>query len=228
MKSFFGKTIRNMLMIIGAVVLLCAVMSTDAYAKEKIYSVNGEKIRFDAEYYAATYADVKNALGTGEKALLNHYITYGRNEGRSPYANANVLSNAQIEKELLTQINDIRKKAGKGNLTLSTELNSVATVRVKEMTKSYSHTRPNGTDFVTAFTAVNAKYADADNQVAENVVTVNTKGKNSIEAATAEFNTLKNSTDHYNRMTSSDFNYIGIASCQVGDKNYTVFEFSTK
>lgn len=41
---------------------------------------------FDAEYYAATYPDVRAAFGNDAAALYNHYITYGKAEGRKPCA----------------------------------------------------------------------------------------------------------------------------------------------
>ena len=50
----------------------------------------GAGILFDAEYYAATYPDVKAALGTDPQKLLEHYLNYGMAEGRSPYAGAAV------------------------------------------------------------------------------------------------------------------------------------------
>lgn len=37
---------------------------------------------FDATYYADTYADLKNAYGYNYDQLLNHWLIYGRNEGR--------------------------------------------------------------------------------------------------------------------------------------------------
>ena len=43
---------------------------------------------FDAEYYANTYQDVKEALGTDEKVLYKHYLDYGKNEGRKPVGNS--------------------------------------------------------------------------------------------------------------------------------------------
>lgn len=49
---------------------------------------SGAGILFDAEYYAATYPDVKAALGTDPQKLLDHYLTYGMAEGRIPYAGA--------------------------------------------------------------------------------------------------------------------------------------------
>jgi hypothetical protein len=43
-----------------------------------------EKYLFDPEYYASMYDDVKATYGTDERALYNHWITYGKAEGRSP------------------------------------------------------------------------------------------------------------------------------------------------
>lgn len=37
---------------------------------------------FDADYYAQTYPDVANVLGTDRDALYNHYVTFGKAEGR--------------------------------------------------------------------------------------------------------------------------------------------------
>lgn len=237
------KIVKNLIITICTMVMTLAVMSTNAYAKEKTYTVNGEKIKFDADYYSNTYADVKNALGTDEMVLLNHYLTYGRKEGRKPYANASTaepskkdsskavtskIDTSKVQQALLAEINRMRKSAGISPLKSSSELNSVASVRVKEIANNYSHTRPDGTDFITAFTAVNEKYAAPDNQIGENVVMCSTSGKDTTTVAGNQLQTLKDSADHYNRMMSSDFNYVGIASYQIGDKNYVIFEFATK
>lgn len=44
--------------------------------------------KFDPAYYAAAYPDVAAAVGTDANALYTHYVTYGRLEGRLPYAGA--------------------------------------------------------------------------------------------------------------------------------------------
>lgn len=51
---------------------------------------------FDAAYYAANNADVKNAYGTNADALYNHFLTYGVKEGRlaSPVFNAKYYLNS--------------------------------------------------------------------------------------------------------------------------------------
>jgi len=208
-----------------------SVMSTTAYAKEKTYTVNGEKIVFDAEYYANTYTDVKNALGTSEKKLLNHYVKYGRKEGRTPYARERVsyvkeqkLDTNIVEQNLLEEINTIRKSVGVGQLSLSSDLNKVAAVRVKEMSGFFSHTRPDGTDFTTAYTAVNSKYANSN--IGENASITVSSGLNNAEIASSQVQIFKGSAEHYARMTSSEYKYIGISSYQIGDQNYVVLEFS--
>ena len=63
--------------------VLSSTFTMTAFAAPKDMG-NGEI--FDAEYYANTYADIKAAFGTDETALYNHYIQFGKAEGRQPYA----------------------------------------------------------------------------------------------------------------------------------------------
>ena len=44
---------------------------------------------FDADYYATTYSDVAEALGTDPAALLAHYMNFGIYEGRDASENFN-------------------------------------------------------------------------------------------------------------------------------------------
>ena len=41
--------------------------------------------KFDPVYYAGQYGDLKEAFNKDEKALLNHYLTYGLEEGRNAF-----------------------------------------------------------------------------------------------------------------------------------------------
>ncbi len=56
-----------------------------------MHPINACASGFDPEYYAARYPDVTAQLGTSQSALINHYITFGVNEGR--------FQNAQEEAE---------------------------------------------------------------------------------------------------------------------------------
>ncbi len=42
------------------------------------------KVLFDHDYYRRKYSDLNAAFGNNEQALYNHFITYGKKEGRSP------------------------------------------------------------------------------------------------------------------------------------------------
>ncbi|MBO5292483.1 MAG: hypothetical protein J6B10_04800 [Lachnospiraceae bacterium] len=60
--------------------LICSVLcGTMAFAQEKTMP---DGTVFDAEYYAQSNPDVVAALGTDENLLYQHYVVYGKNEGR--------------------------------------------------------------------------------------------------------------------------------------------------
>lgn len=58
------------------------VMITAMFAGTLNVSAEGVKDVFDAKYYADNNADLKAVFGYDEKALFNHYMTCGLNEGR--------------------------------------------------------------------------------------------------------------------------------------------------
>jgi hypothetical protein len=60
------------------------VFSTTAFAQVKTMS---DGTQFDAEYYAAQNPDVVAACGNNETALFQHYVQFGKAEGRAPFAN---------------------------------------------------------------------------------------------------------------------------------------------
>lgn len=62
------------LLLIG--ILSCSISVT---AAPKIYD---NKEVFDAEYYATNNPDIVSVLGTDENVLLEHYLNYGKAEGR--------------------------------------------------------------------------------------------------------------------------------------------------
>ena len=59
--------------------VLCLSTGMTALAAPEIMSDGGV---FDAEYYAETYPDVKAAFGDNKEALYNHYLRFGKVEGR--------------------------------------------------------------------------------------------------------------------------------------------------
>lgn len=68
---------------------------------------------FDAEYYAQSNPDVVAVFGTDRDSLYTHYMTYGKEEGRLPYA----LTNEEIQNpsEGMTNLNSSTVKIEAGD-----------------------------------------------------------------------------------------------------------------
>ena len=70
---------------IAAVIILVLCSNLTAFAAVKTMP---DGTQFDAAFYAATYPDVVAVFGTDEKLLYQHYLQYGKAEGRIPHAPA--------------------------------------------------------------------------------------------------------------------------------------------
>ncbi len=68
---------KTVIKMTAAVFALSMLLGMTCFAKE-----------FDASFYAKTYPDVVNALGSDPTVLYNHYLTSGQSEGRLPYEGA--------------------------------------------------------------------------------------------------------------------------------------------
>lgn len=75
---------------------------------------------FDAEYYAEMYPDVVNALGNDPDVLYQHYMTYGKEEGRKASADDAVIQETQITQSVVYTVEDIKNK-NKSSYTAGTK-----------------------------------------------------------------------------------------------------------
>ena len=64
-------------------ILVAGTATTMLFGSVLNVSAAGLTDIFDAEYYADSYADLKEAFGYDERQLYNHFITYGLKEGRN-------------------------------------------------------------------------------------------------------------------------------------------------
>ncbi len=88
MKKKAIAALLMMSMVAGSSLTVCAAPETMA-----------DGTVFDAEYYAQTYPDVVAALGTDTNALYQHYVTYGKAEGRlavNPLADSSVSTSHRL------------------------------------------------------------------------------------------------------------------------------------
>ena len=68
--------------------------------------------------------------------------------------------------EVVNLVNQERAKAGLSPLTIHTQAESAAAVRAKEIERSFSHTRPDGSSFYTALTSAGIRYQSAGENIA--------------------------------------------------------------
>lgn len=79
------KKVMKMILITSVGVMMCG---TTVMAQPKTMS---DGMVFDAEYYAQNNPDVVEAFGTDENLLYQHYVAFGKNEGRKPTASEQAL-----------------------------------------------------------------------------------------------------------------------------------------
>lgn len=120
------------------------------------------------------------------------------------------LNREEFERELLRLINGLREQAGVEKLGIREEMIFAARIRSAEALQSFSHTRPNGSPYNTAFDEAGFSYAGKWH--GENLASLNfTEGMLDEKAAALEmFNGLRDSPGHYRNMTGENFLQIGI------------------
>ena len=99
--------------------------------------------------------------------------------------------------EIVRLVNVERKKAGLKPLKLSRELLRPAAIRAREITKVFSHTRPNGMSFDTVFYGIQYR------TVGENIAA----GQTSCEMVMQQW---MNSPGHRANILNKNYKYIGI------------------
>ena len=119
--------------------------------------------------------------------------------------------------ELLDLVNEERSAAGLKNLSLSEDLNRVAQLRAAEIVKNWSHTRPNGEAWKTAFAeeGVSASYRG------ENLA----KGQYSADKVVEDW---MDSEGHRSNILNKKFTKMGVASVVIDGVTYWVQVFANE
>lgn len=104
-----------------------------------------------------------------------------------------------MAQQVANLVNKERAKAGLPALELRSDISAAAQVRAKETVTSFSHTRPNGTNFNTALTEQQISYRGAGENIAW--------GQRGAEAV---MNAWMNSPGHRANILNSSFRYLGV------------------
>lgn len=202
---------------------------TDNTPLEKIVTLSEEERyqKSDKEYY--------NSM------IVSHngsYIESGipLSQGGADYINEHLDSNL-LAMYMEQHINELRASLGKKPLRYKAELQQGTQQRADEQAKIGSlrsggraHTRPDGTEFRTAFTYLNkGGLKDKEQELGENTAQFSSNNPYTLtsEKRIAEtlFNYWKNSPGHYANMISNNYKYFSFAA-SVGRASANMEEYS--
>lgn len=108
-------------------------------------------------------------------------------------------SQSDYTTQIVKLVNEERAKAGLKALSVNTKAEQAAQVRVLELEKSFSHTRPNGSYFSTALTSAGINYQSAGENIAY--------GQKTPAQA---MNAWMNSSGHRANILSNDYTSIAV------------------
>lgn len=151
--------------------------------------------------YVDRYAEVADAPAEPEKVKTDSLTVEEEQRQRTEkYAAEQNAKRDEIAEEVIRLTNAEREKAGLNPLEMDDSLMKAADVRVKEMGESFSHTRPDGSKYITA--AQEAGYSGS--YVGEN----GSAGKSTAEYIVSSW---MNSEGHRENILNPNYNYIGVA-----------------
>ena len=126
-------------------------------------------------------------------------ITFTADNGREASQTITVFNLAVLADEVFRLTNIERTNAGLTHLGRTTALNQVALLRAREIISSFSHTRPDGREFFTAFTDNGVEYRFAG----ENLAAGQTSPAEAVQS-------WMNSQGHRENLLNSEFGNIGV------------------
>lgn len=107
--------------------------------------------------------------------------------------------------QVVNLVNEERTKAGLSPLTIHTQAESAAMVRAKEIERSFSHTRPDGSNFYTALASAGIRYQSAGENIAYGQMTPQ-----------EVMNSWMNSSGHRANILNANYTSIAVAHYQNG------------
>ena len=131
----------------------------------------------------------------------------------------NNIQNENTYTDLINEVYEItnyyRSSVGVSSLTLDSSLVEAANIRAKELSDSFSHTRPNGSSCFTVLSELGISYGTAG----ENIAAGYSSSQSVMEG-------WRSSSGHYQNIISSKFKKIGIGVNIINNQYYWAQIFS--
>ncbi len=149
-----------------------------------------------------------------------------KNENRSTASNpssditATATSYEEFVSTMLADVNALRREQGVGDLVLDQQCNAVGNIRAAEIATFFSHTRPNGKGFYTAWDDCGYKYSNVGENLSKYMIGGETLSLS--QAAHDSFDILANSPTHYENMIKSKWTrvYFNVYIIEDGSRTY--------
>ena len=123
-----------------------------------------------------------------------------------------------MNEEMLNKINELRASHDLPALNVDTDLVSYAQIRANEITKKFSHTRPDGTEGLDII-PLSKSYAGEN-------LSWHVMDQGVDAAVEGTFTALVNSPSHLENMIAPEYTKIGIASVEFNGRMYVAYMFS--
>lgn len=141
------------------------------------------------------------------------FMGFSINASAAAKANTDV-----VNEKMLAKINELRATYDLPALNVDTDLVSYAQIRANEITKKFSHTRPDGTE---GLDIIPLSRSYAGENLSWHVM------DQGIDAAVeGTFTALVNSPSHLENMIDPEYGKIGIASVEYDGRMYVAYMFS--
>lgn len=146
------------------------------------------------------------SFGNGNNQWNNGNQGNGGNVNGGGNFNDNIQDSSQSAwtQQVVKLVNEERAKAGLSALKLNTNVAAAAQTRTRELSSSFSHTRPNGSHFSTALKEQGVSYSSAGENIAY--------GQTSPEAVMKQW---LNSSGHRANILNPDFTEIGVGHVET-------------
>lgn len=139
--------------------------------------------------------------------------------GFSINASAAAKTNTEVmDEKMLAKINELRATYDLPALNVDADLVSYAQIRANEITKKFSHTRPDGTEGLDII-PLSRSYAGEN-------LSWHVMDQGVDAAVEGTFKALVNSPSHLENMIAPEYTKIGIASIEINGNMYVAYMFS--
>ena len=206
-----------------------SVLVANYYIKIKHSKVS--KANYYNIYRKLGSAKYKKIKSKNKKTTYTDYKVYGKNKVKykviaysksgkklktatSKAVTFNKVSNNDFEKKVVDYINNYRSMSELQTLKVSQDLNKIAKIRAKEITKKFSHTRPDGTIRELIKRYQNRKYYEWGENLQKIIIGEDDNLSYEI------FKAWKESPPHNENMLLKQHRYIGISIIKYTDGYY--------